>query len=111
WSIVTASTGNHALGCAHALKQTNQRGLLYLPTDCSESRLQSLKEFAEWCELVQEGDECVATETAAKRFAQENGIPYVSPYNDMDVLAGQGMDYQVLPGCGGIRAWFCKKDV
>eukprot|EP01134_Creolimax_fragrantissima_P008305 CFRG8305T1 len=91
WAIVTASTGNHALACAHALSATGQKGLVFLPKTTSEAKIKALRYFAAVCELMFEGDDCVQAEIAGKKFAKENDLPWVSPYNDEDVLAGQGV--------------------
>ncbi|KAJ9531163.1 hypothetical protein QJQ45_000841 [Haematococcus lacustris] len=40
--------------------------------------------------LVVVGEDCVEAETAACQHAQQSGLVYVSPYNDLEVMAGQG---------------------
>lgn len=41
-------------------------------------------------ELVKTGNDCVEGEIAGRRAAEESGRVFISPYNDMDVVAGQG---------------------
>jgi threonine dehydratase len=87
--VVTASTGNHARGVAHALGIVGGRGTIYLPTIVSPGKLEALRRYPSVSlELYHtDSDE---TEMHARRMAEESGRVYISPYNDCDVIAGQG---------------------
>jgi threonine dehydratase len=87
-SVVTASTGNHGLGVARA-------GLLYgipvkvfLPKTAKSSKKEKL--VAAGVEIIEVDGDSLAAELAGKAFAQANNDVWVSPYNDADVIAGQG---------------------
>jgi threonine dehydratase len=41
-------------------------------------------------QVVTHGDDCVVTEAYARTLAKQQGKVYISPYNDLDVVAGQG---------------------
>ncbi len=86
--LVTASTGNHAQGFARALTIANAKGTIFLPTNAEPSKVEALKYYD--VDLQFFGDDPLTTELHAKRIAHENGQIWVSPYNDFDVVAGQG---------------------
>ncbi len=87
--VVTASTGNHGRGVAHALDVVGARGTIYLPTIASPGKLAALRRHPSvTLELYSpDSDE---TEMQARRVAEGTGRVYISPYNDLDVIAGQG---------------------
>ena len=86
--IITASTGNHGLGVAHALKATGKDGMIFLPRKASTAKIEAIKQRGVPVEFY--GDSGEATEKHARQYARENDQVYVSPYNDEDVVAGQG---------------------
>jgi len=86
--VVTASTGNHALGVGNALATLGGRGIVYLPENASPSKVAALRRYG--LELRAEGTDSGVLEPKARAYAAENGLTYVSPYNDPDIIAGQG---------------------
>jgi threonine dehydratase len=86
--IVTASTGNHALATVHALSVLGLRGEIFLPAAASATKVEALRARGAQLRFI-DGDPGMA-EVAARAFAGETGRVYVSPYNDPDVVAGQG---------------------
>ncbi|MEU4395354.1 threonine/serine dehydratase [Kribbella sp. NPDC023855] len=86
--VVTASTGNHALGVGNALATLGGRGIVYLPENASPSKVAALRRFG--LELRAEGNDSGVLEPVARAYADEHGLTYVSPYNDPDIIAGQG---------------------
>lgn len=86
--LVTASTGNHAQGFARALTIAKARGTIFLPTNAEPSKVEALKYYD--ADLQFHGDDPLTTELHAKQVAQDQGQVWVSPYNDLDVIAGQG---------------------
>ncbi len=86
--VVTASTGNHGVAVAHALQTLGVRGIIFLPENASEAKLRDLRAYN--VEIKFYGQDCVDAENYARRFAEENGMTYVSPYNDLKIVAGQG---------------------
>lgn len=86
---VAASTGNHGLGFARALALLDLRGSVYLPKTAASSKVEAIKAYGAEIEFY--GDDPYKTELHAKRIAQENDSwVYVSPYNDPQIIAGQG---------------------
>ncbi len=89
--VVTASTGNHGRATAHALSLLGGRGVVYLPQTVAESKKRVLEEqYGDVVELRLVGDDAVESEVAAREAAARSGRPFISPYNDPDVIAGQG---------------------
>ncbi|MET7277342.1 pyridoxal-phosphate dependent enzyme [Kribbella sp. NPDC005582] len=86
--VVTASSGNHGLGVANALALLGGRAIVYLPENASSSKVAALRRLG--AELRAEGNDTGAQELKARAYADEHGLTYVSPYNDADVIAGQG---------------------
>jgi threonine dehydratase len=86
--LITASTGNHGLGFAHALAVSGDRGEIYLPVHAVESKVAALRNYD--VELVFHGNSCLEAELRGKEIAGERGMVWVSPYNDHMVIAGQG---------------------
>ena len=86
--IVTASSGNHALAVAHGLKQLKLPGAIYLPEHASVAKLKMLKRYDVEIKLCP-GD-CTDAETLARQQSLEQKLTYISPYNDPQVIGGQG---------------------
>ncbi len=87
-TVVTASTGNHGLGVAYAAERFGLIAIVFVPTDVSKSKLARLKEKN--IEIRQVEGDSLAAELAGKAFATAHHLPWISPYNDPDVIAGQG---------------------
>ena len=86
--IITASTGNHALGVANALVVVNKEGTIYLPHGASSAKVEAIKMRGIPVEFY--GNDSEETELYARKLAEDTNQIYVSPYNDIDVIAGQG---------------------
>jgi len=86
--VVTASSGNHGAGIAHALTALGRKGVIFLPQTVEASKLAALQRTGHELRLI--GSESGETEAAARDFADSQGWCYVSPYNDAAVIAGQG---------------------
>ena len=61
---------------------------MYVPEYADRSKVQAIE--LEGAEVKSIGDDCVITESAARKNAEQSGKVYISPYNDLDVIAGQG---------------------
>lgn len=93
--VTTASTGNHARGVLHAAACLRVRGTavevrVFVPRTISDVKLATLRALGATVEVVDSAD-CAAAEAAARAAAAEDpGTWFVSPYNDREVIAGQG---------------------
>lgn len=86
--VVTASSGNHGIACAHAARSTGHSLSVVLPENVSRAKLARIEELGA-VPILFAGDSGLA-ERHARALAEKDGYEYVSPYNDMDVMAGQG---------------------
>ncbi len=86
--VVTASSGNHGLGVAHALAATGGRGLVFVPDGASPVKVAAIGRLG--AQVLHRGREMGQTEALAREHADRHGLVYISPYNDLDVIAGQG---------------------
>lgn len=103
--VVTASSGNHALGVASMGKRLWIPVDVYVSAGIETTRRERIEAFGVVVHAVP-GD-CLAAETAARRDAERNGRVYVSPYNDLDVAAGQGaVATELLEQLGRVDAVF-----
>jgi threonine dehydratase len=86
--VVAASSGNHGLGVAFAAARLGVRALVFVPASAAPEKRAAIAAHGARVEV--HGDDCVDTERHARSFAAEHHQAYVSPYNDADVVAGQG---------------------
>jgi len=86
--LVTSSTGNHAAAFIRALEKSGRRGIVYVPETISPAKLKALS--GKNIEIRKYGTDCVESEKAAREFSTEKGHIYISPYNDLKIIAGQG---------------------
>ena len=86
--VVTASTGNHGAAVAYALKRLELNGTIFVPGNAAPTKVAAIKRLGG--EVYVYGDDGVVAERYARAYAAENGLTYVSPYNDLAVVAGQG---------------------
>jgi threonine dehydratase len=85
--IVTASAGNHGLGVAYAARELGRDVTVVVSNEASPAKVEALRRLG--TEPVRAGATIEDAEAHAIELA-ERGARYVSPYNDPDVIAGQG---------------------
>ena len=86
--IITASSGNHGAAFAYILNKFNLKGTIFLPENASSSKIDHLRLYG--ANIKQYGDDCVLAEAQARKTAEKKGSIYVSPYNDIKIIGGQG---------------------
>lgn len=86
--VVAASSGNHGAAVAHAGKALGIPVSVYVPEGASAVKVDAMRRAG--AEVVAFGTDGLDTEVRARAVAAESGRAYVSPYNDFDVVAGQG---------------------
>jgi len=85
---VTASTGNHGLGFARACDLLGIKGKVFLPHNAVSSKVESIRAFD--VEIEFHGNNPYTTEMYTRETSEKNGWIYISPYNDQQIIAGQG---------------------
>lgn len=88
--VVTASTGNHGHAFAYMVSLLSIPGVVFVPENIASGKLKILERYKSKVKILFHGQDCLDTEVEAKKFAKENKMLYVSPYNDKEVIAGQG---------------------
>ena len=86
--VVAASAGNHAQGVALAAALTDRPSTIYMPKGASLPKIEATRTYG--AQVILEGeviDDCIAL---AERYAEDTGAVFVSPFDDPDVIAGQG---------------------
>jgi threonine dehydratase len=86
--VVTASNGNHGLGVAAAAAARGIPAEVFVSSHVSAGKARRIE--AHGAKLHRAGDDPLTAELAARRAAEESGRVFISPYNDLDVMAGQG---------------------
>jgi threonine dehydratase len=86
--VVTASNGNHGLGVAAAAQARGIAADVFVSAHVSPAKARRIEALGG--RLHRAGDDPLTAELAARRAAEESGRVFISPYNDSDVMAGQG---------------------
>lgn len=101
--VVTASAGNHAQGVALAASLLGIHARIFMPRPTPQVKQEAVKRFGgDQVEIVLHGDSYDAASQAATEDAAQSGRAFVHPYDDLQVMGGQGTlaDEIVLSGQG-----------
>ena len=85
---VAASSGNHGAGVACAAQRLGMTAIVFVPDFTSAAKIEAIRSYGGDVRMF--GSDGLDTETHARAFAVANGMRYVSPYNDPQIIAGQG---------------------
>ena len=103
--VIAASSGNHGLAVARSLEILGCPGTIYLPRNAAGQKVEDLGRSGVTVEIF--GKDCVEAEHRAREVAAERGLFYVSPYNDPEVIAGQGtVGLEILEQAPGVEVVF-----
>ena len=86
--IVAASSGNHGAAVAYACKTLGISATIFVPESTVISKLNNIRLYHPIINTV--GHECGDTERRAREYATQNGQVFISPYNDLNIIFGQG---------------------
>ena len=86
--VIAASAGNHAQGVALAARELGVRALIVMPETAPRIKVEAVARLG--AEIVLAGDTYDAAREHAEALAAERGMPLVPPFDDPDVIAGQG---------------------
>ncbi len=86
--VVTASNGNHALAVAVISGSLGIPAEVFVSEHIDLVRLDEIRAAGATARVV--GGDCLLAENTARSEGERSGRVYVSPYNDVDVMAGQG---------------------
>ncbi|MBN3785791.1 threonine/serine dehydratase [Burkholderia sp. Ac-20353] len=86
--VLTVSSGNHGQGVALAGKLAGVPVTVYAASTASPVKLEAIRALG--AEVIALDDSNLGVELEAARQAKLKEMKFVSPYNDLDVIAGQG---------------------
>jgi len=86
--VITASAGNHAQGLSLAARELGVRAIIVMPRTTPELKVIGVQ--SRGGEVVLHGDAFPEALAEALRLVEEQGYTFVPPYDDPDVIAGQG---------------------
>lgn len=86
--VLAASTGNHGMAVAYSLNRINASGVIFVPSTASKDKIESIKRYG--ADIKSYGDDCVIAEAKARQTGIDKNKVYISAYNDLNVIAGQG---------------------
>lgn len=96
--LITASSGNHGIGAAFAAQSLSKDLTVVLPETVMPAKLEKIKSFG--VEVILHGGETGLAEQHAQQLAASGAYSYISPYNDADIVAGQGtIGLEILEQC------------
>jgi threonine dehydratase len=85
--VLAISAGNHGLGVAYAARQLALHATVVVPEGAARNKVAAI--VRQGAELVVRGRNYDEAELAARALAAERGEAFVSPYNDLELIAGQ----------------------
>jgi len=109
--VMAASAGNHAQGVALSAKKLGLAATIVMPATTPDIKVNAVKQYG--AEVVLYGDSYSDAADYAKKLQVEKGLTYIHPFDDEDVIAGQGtvgvevleqlpeVDYIFVPIGGG----------
>lgn len=86
--VISASTGNHGAAVSYGTQKLGIPATIYVPEDASNAKLENMKFYGAKIEFF--GSDCVESETKGREVSIASRREFISPYNDLSVIAGQG---------------------
>ena len=86
--VICASAGNHAQGVALAAHRLGSRAVIVMPTTTPQLKIEGVKSLGG--EVVLHGESYSDAYVRAAELEKEQGLTFVHPFDDPDVIAGQG---------------------
>lgn len=86
--VIAASAGNHAQGLALASKHLGVSAIIVMPRTTPSIKVEAVKRHG--AKVILQGDTYDEASAYAKELVAEKGMIYIPPYDDPDVIAGQG---------------------
>lgn len=122
--VVCASAGNHAQGFAYSCKKLKVKGVVFMPVITPKQKIRQTRFFGDGLvEIRSVGDTFDDCTVAAKRYADENKMTFIPPFDDLKIIEGQStvgleiledqpqVDHLFIPVgggglCAGVGAFF-----
>lgn len=96
--VISASAGNHAQGLALAARHLGVAAIIVMPRTTPDIKVQAVRRNGS--KVVLWGDTFDEAYAHSQKLVEEKGLTYIPPYDDPDVIAGQGtVAVEVLRQC------------
>jgi len=86
--VITYSSGNHAQGVAYAARAMGTKAVIVMPSNAPQVKVKATRALG--AEIVTVGPSSSERKAKAEELAAEFGYVVVPPYDDRDIIAGQG---------------------
>lgn len=86
--VIAASAGNHAQGLALSAKKMGVKATIVMPQTTPQIKVDAVR--ARGAKVVLIGDSYDAAAAHANKLIEEQGLTYIHPFDDPDIIAGQG---------------------
>ena len=86
--VVAASAGNHAQGVAMAAREMRAKATIVMPRTTPQIKVDAVRALG--ARVVLHGDSFDEASVKARALEAEKGLTFVHPFDDPDVIAGQG---------------------
>lgn len=86
--VVAASAGNHAQGLAMAADKMKVKAIIVMPRTTPQIKVDAVRDRG--AKVILHGDSYDEAAAHAAKLVEEKGMTYVHPFDDPDVIAGQG---------------------
>ncbi len=89
--VVCASAGNHAQGVAYACAHLKIQAKIFMPKTTPKQKIGQVRMFGrEYVEIILAGDTFDDSAVSAMKYCEEHDMIFIHPFDDVDVMAGQG---------------------
>ena len=96
--VIAASAGNHAQGVALSASKFNIKAVIVMPESTPLTKVNGVKHFG--AEVILHGSNYDEAYSYATKYSQENALTFVHPFEDEEVIAGQGtVALEILDQC------------
>ncbi len=86
--LIASSAGNHAQGVAYAANKIGTKATIVMPQTTPLIKVQATKNYG--ADVILAGKVYDEAYEEAKQLEKENGYTFIHPFNDVDIMAGQG---------------------
>jgi threonine dehydratase len=86
--IVAASSGNHGMAVAYSARLLGKKCTVVVPATAVQEKVSAISEYG--ADVVKFGTTSIEREAKAREIAEKADAEFVHPYDDPDVVAGQG---------------------
>ena len=101
--VITASAGNHAQGVAFASQKLGVKAVICMPATTPILKVEATRAYG--AEIVLHGDTFDDAYAKSMELQKENGYVYIHPFNDLNVLLGQGTTAkEIIDDCKDVNA-------